>query len=242
MQIETYASARAVSDYELRGADVLVIDVLRATSVITTALAAGCRAVILAEEVEEAVSLRRLMGSEALLGGERHAVRPEGFDLSNSPREYTEEAVSGYTLILTTTNGTRAICHAREAESIRIGCMRNVTAAARSLADTQRAVLLCAGTTGRFSLDDHLCAGATLDALLSIVPGVPEMDDLSRNALYTYRAQKNDLLAAVSSCAHYHTLCAAGFREDVPFCFTPDATDIVPVWQNDMLVRARTTK
>jgi 2-phosphosulfolactate phosphatase len=136
----------------------IVVDVMRATSTIVQALEAGYRRVFCCAEVEEALALRDELG-EAVLGGERLAEHIPGFDLGNSPRDYLEPR--GETLILTTTNGTRAIVAAAEtAERVLVGSMLNldaIVAAARGMAADVEVV--CAGIEGRFTIDDAYCAG-----------------------------------------------------------------------------------
>ena len=142
----------------------LVIDVIRATSTMCQALAAGYERVFCTAEVEEAQALREARG-EGVLGGERHAVRIPGFDLGNSPREYQEPA--GETLILSTTNGTRAVvAAAQRCERVFVASLLNLTAvveAARAAADD--VVVVCAGVQGTLALDDAFVAGRIVELL-----------------------------------------------------------------------------
>ncbi len=156
-----------VASSDLAGAAVVVIDVLRATTVIVHALAQGARAVIPAASIEEARAVaERRPAAERLLGGERHGIQIEGFDLDNSPFSYGPEVVSGKTIVLTTTNGTRALRWANQAAMIRIGAFANLSALVESLRGETRPVhLLCAGTDQRMSGEDLLFAGAVADHL-----------------------------------------------------------------------------
>jgi 2-phosphosulfolactate phosphatase len=146
----------------LLGGVAVVIDVLRATTMMVHALAAGCRAVIPCAEIEEARGVAaRLPPGEALLAGERQGLPIAGFDLGNSPRRCTRELCQGKTMVMTTTNGTRAILASLEAERVIIGAFPNFAASAQLLhADERRIHIVCAGTDGFISYEDSLLAGA----------------------------------------------------------------------------------
>ncbi len=156
-----------VAPEELAGATVVVIDVLRATTTITYALAAGAREVIPCLEIDEA---RRIAAKQSIVkiltGGEREGGKIEGFDLGNSPSEYREEAVQGRTIVFTTTNGTRAMNRCREAARVVIGAFVNLSALAAALPAEGSVHLLCAGTGGRITREDVLLAGAIAARLL----------------------------------------------------------------------------
>ncbi|MDR3623029.1 MAG: 2-phosphosulfolactate phosphatase [Paludisphaera borealis] len=146
----------------LRGGVAVVIDVLRASTMIVHALAAGCDAVIPCGEIDEA---RRIAGGlppgSALLAGERHGVPIEGFDLGNSPGACTADVCRGKTLVMTTTNGTKAILASLDAEVVLVGAFVNFAATAQRLLHEKRPVhLVCAGTEGAVSYEDALLAGA----------------------------------------------------------------------------------
>jgi 2-phosphosulfolactate phosphatase len=142
----------------------VVVDVLRATSTIAQALAAGYRRVFCCAEIDEARALRDRLG-EGVLAGERRATAVPGFDLGNSPREFLEPR--GETLILSTTNGTRAIvAAATNAETVLVGSLLNLEAVARAaLAEETDVEIVCAGVEGRFTLDDAYCAGRIAELL-----------------------------------------------------------------------------
>ena len=146
----------------LRGGVAIVADILRATTVMAHALGSGCAAILPCAEVDEA---RRVAASlppgTALLGGEREGLPIDGFDLANSPGSYTPEACRGKTLVMTTTNGTRAILASLEADRVLIGAFVNFRATLRALEGEARPIhIVCAGTNGRVSLEDTSFAGA----------------------------------------------------------------------------------
>jgi len=156
-----------VEPAELSGGTAVVIDVLRAGTTICHALAAGAQAVIPCAEVVEARQLAaNLDGQECVLGGERGGQPIDGFDLGNSPLEYTEEFVGGKTVVFTTTNGTRALVRCAEADRILVGAFNNLGAVVeRLMQGTSPVHLVCAGTNGQITGEDVLCAGAMAEFL-----------------------------------------------------------------------------
>jgi 2-phosphosulfolactate phosphatase len=156
----------------LPGTVAVVVDVLRATTAMIHALAAGCKAVIPCAEVEEARTVAAsLPPGTAILGGERGGLPIEGFDRGNSPGEFTPEVCRGKTLVMTTTNGTRAILASLEADRVLVGAFVNLAATCRAIeqelrGSPARAVhLVCSGTEGFVSLEDTLLAGALVRAV-----------------------------------------------------------------------------
>ena len=153
---------------ELAGATVVVIDVLRATTVITRALALGAREVIPCLEVEEARRIAaEFPAGQALLGGERDGLKIPGFDLGNSPREFTPEICARRTFVFTTTNGTRAMNACHRAARVLIGAFVNLSAVAAALPAEGAIHLLCSGTRGKITREDVLLAGAIVDRLMA---------------------------------------------------------------------------
>lgn len=148
----------AATDPVPRGTDAVIIDVLRATTTLTTALLHGARAVLPVATPEQAFALRARHPG-ALLCGEREGRRIEGFDLGNSPAEYGFEVVGGRTLVFASTNGSLALLRAAHARRRLLAAFVNASAVARALAGAPRVVMLCAGKLGRFCLEDAACAG-----------------------------------------------------------------------------------
>lgn len=225
----------------LRDETLVVMDVLRATTTLLTALESGAEAVVPAESVEEAYRLAgeiAAAGGRALLAGERHTLRIEGFDLGNSPLECTPETVRGRTLVMTTTNGTRAFRLARQharASPILSACLRNVAAVAeRCAARGADVVLVCAGTDGRLSVEDALCAGLIAERLAA-GEGVT-LGDGARLSRYLAGKEVGDLEGALRRGRHGRRLAAAGFDADLAFCARLDASGKVPRLDGDRLV------
>jgi 2-phosphosulfolactate phosphatase len=191
----------------------VVVDVLRATSTIAQALASGYKRVYCCREVEDALRLREQLG-EGLLGGERGAVRIEGFDMGASPREVLEPR--GETLIYSTTNGTRAVLAAAAAcGEVLLGSLLNLSAVAAAVKDD--CVVVCAGFQGRFALDDAYCAGRIVELLRGEV---------------TDAAKASAILAQSFPTAHEALLARTygppGLEEDIKFCAQENVVDVVP--------------
>jgi 2-phosphosulfolactate phosphatase len=164
--LNVYALPTLVEPAELAGGTVVVIDVLRASTVILHALEAGAVEVIPCLEVDDArAAADELPPGQCVLGGERHGLRIDGFDLGNSPEEYTPSTVGGKTVVFTTSNGTRAMLHARLARRVLIGAFVNATAVCQQLLGQEQVHLLCAGTGGQISQDDILLAGMLVERL-----------------------------------------------------------------------------
>lgn len=234
MKVDLLFTWKELKDAELKGKVAVVIDVLRATSVMVTALANGARAIYPVAEVEEARAFKA-RHPEVLLGGERGAERITGFDLSNSPLEYGKERVKDKELVLTTSNGTRAITGAEGADRVLLGCLLNATAVAEAAMEEGRdLVLVNAGTDGAFSMDDYLTAGAILERLLSCGPVT--LSDAAQGALLLYwSGAVEDLL---KDSLHFQRLQSLGLTQDLRYCLTEDLLDLVPEYR-DGRIRAR---
>jgi 2-phosphosulfolactate phosphatase len=165
--LNVYALPNLVAAEDLAGGTAVVIDVLRATTTIVYALDAGAKAVVPCVTISDALTLaKQFPPGEVLLAGERDAVAIEGFDLGNSPDEFTPERVDGKTVVFTTTNGTQAIGHARSADEVVLAAFANADAVVRHLYDRHHVHIICAGTDGKISEDDVLLAGMLVERLV----------------------------------------------------------------------------
>lgn len=164
-QIDVYLLPALVEPPALAGKTVVVIDVLRATTTIVHALAEGAAQVIPCLEIDEAKKSAAELSGASVLGGERGGLPIAGFDLGNSPAEYTRERVSGKTVVFTTTNGTRAMKRCHAAARVLIGAFVNFSAICRELTTADQIALVCAGTDGHVTREDTLFAGAIVDDL-----------------------------------------------------------------------------
>ncbi len=219
----------------LAGGLAVVIDVLRATTTIVHALAAGCKAVLPCAEVDEA---RERAGGmrvgRVLLGGERGGAPLPGFDLGNSPREYTAQVCRGNTLVLTTTNGTRALLRAAEAERVLVAGFVNYSAVCEQLRHDLRPVhVVCAGTDGGVALEDTLLAGALVDFLCQL--GEARLNDAARLAWDSFENQGQVLLGALEVSAGGAILRRLGYDEDIRAAAHVDHFALVPELRRDPL-------
>ncbi len=210
---------------------VAVIDVLRATTVMATALHNGARRIYTHSDILKARELKHALGPGTMLCGERNGKRIDGFDLGNSPYEFEKQVVDGRSLIMCTTNGTKAVEAAKGAQLMLAMSFANLSAAAKTLLKSGLPIeLLCAGTNGRFSLDDALCAGMAI-AWFKMHTAV-ETDDLGQVLLHL-ALQEGSIEQKLRDCSHKLFLEASGYRRDVAFCLTPDTTDAVPVMTSE---------
>jgi 2-phosphosulfolactate phosphatase len=195
----------------------IVVDVVRATSTIAQALASGYRRVLCCAEVEQARALRLSLGEEAVVGGERDAVRIEGFDVGASPREFLEPRAQ--TLVLSTTNGTQAILAAAErCDEVVLGSLLNLDAVARAARAADEVAILCAGYKGAFAFDDAYCAGRIVAAL-----GGAERTDAANAAAILARAYPRAL-----DGLNARTYGPPGLEADIEWCARESVLDIVP--------------
>jgi len=214
---------------ELAGKTVVVIDVLRATTTIIHALAAGAKEVMPLLEVDEARELATSMPGQAVLGGERGGRRIEGFDLGNSPLEYTPAVVGGKTLIFTTTNGPRAMLRCKQAARILIAGFVNFSAVCRELAEAPEIEIVCAGTDGHVTREDTLLAGAIVEEA-----GQALRNDQAEIAADAWRTAvgtlsgRDPLAAALRESRGGRNLIEIGHENDIDLAAQIDKFDIVP--------------
>lgn len=233
MKIDVYYTPLGLNTGDLTGRAVLVIDVLRATSSIVTALAAGAKAVVPAATSEEAVRLTsNLEKGGFVLAGERRSLKIEGFALGNSPREMTPEAVGGKTVYLATTNGTPALVAAQGGDPVLVAAAVNFSAVAdraRTLfMDRSDLVIICAGRERQFAMEDAYTAGRLIKAVRRGVRKVA-LNDAAQVSL-DLAAQQGGWQDAFAASAAARQLIEAGLKEDIAFCAQPDRASVVPVY------------
>lgn len=209
----------------------VVIDVLRATTTIIEALSNGCTEVIPVVTVDEAFGLaKRFPREEALIGGERGGLKVKGFDLGNSPREYTRDVVFGKRVILTTTNGTKALRSVAICENVLVAGFTNFRAVVqRCLALKADPVMIPSGGKGKFSLEDVVCGGMMMDLLER--EGVT-LTDAAQASCILYKAFADDLLEMAKNSEHGRELIRVRLEEDLAFCVQTDVSSSVPVFRD----------
>ncbi|MBM4339038.1 MAG: 2-phosphosulfolactate phosphatase [Deltaproteobacteria bacterium] len=218
----------------------VVIDVLRATSVIVHAISRGALEVVPVETVEEAFEeVKDFPQGSTLLGGERGSKKIEGFDLGNSPREYTAEKVRGKRLILTTTNGTKAFHSVSSGREVIAGSFFNISAMTQFCLDRNQNVLIYpSGDGGRFSLEDTVCGGMLIDRMIKTEGDAIALTDAAYSAHILYQRFEANLIGAFYASIHGKDLVAKGFEADLVYCAQVDIIDIVPTFR-DGVIRSR---
>jgi 2-phosphosulfolactate phosphatase len=212
----------------------VVVDVLRATSTIVAALAAGARCIYPVTGTDEAIRLASSLGREdTLLCGERKGHKVPGFDLGNSPLEFTPEGVGGMRLVMSTTNGTRALHAAAGARRVIAASLLNLEAVTATVRGAEDLVVVCAGREDRFALEDAVCAGLILEKVLEGSEN-PRLDDSARAALTLARAIAPDA-AFLGGVEGGRALLEIGMGADVEHCARRDLYAIVPEMQERMI-------
>jgi 2-phosphosulfolactate phosphatase len=224
--------------YKDKESIVVIIDVLRATSAICTAFEYGAEKIIPVATLDEARSYKE---KGFLVGAERDGEIADGFDLGNSPFHYMGEHVKGKTIVLTTTNGTRAIESAKDAYKVVIGSFLNISALCSWLITEKRnIILLCAGWKNKFNLEDALFAGAITDEISKLSENY-ELGDACLALKYLYQLAKKNPNKFLTYSSHKERLAALNLKEDIRYCLTPNQTKVIPVLKDGSLVKMMPT-
>lgn len=222
--------------YNIENSIVVVIDILRATSSITYGIDNGAEAIIPVAHVEDCLAFA---DKGYLLAAERNGEVVEGYDFGNSPFSYTKEKVGGKTVVLTTTNGTKAMHMAQErAHKVVVGSFLNLTSLCDWLKEQDKNVLLlCSGWKDNFNLEDTLFAGAVVNVLRN---DFTHSDDACVVAEDMYLMAKDNLRTYLHKSSHSHRLAALNIEADVQFCLRLDLCKAIPVLEGDKLVALTT--
>lgn len=231
IQVDLELLARDAGKAVGRGDLIIVIDVLRSGTSILNALTNGAQAAVPAMTLEEAYKLRS-KHPEYLLAGERSGHKPAGFDLGNSPLEFTRERVEGKTLVITTTSGTVALVKSKQAKWVFVGVFLNALAAARkaeeiAARETIGVSIVLSGEKGKFSLEDFLCAGAITNGF---AVNKVHFSDKVQAALLAFKQAENDLTGNVMKAKHAEHLVQQGFKGDVDFSCSLNVFRTVPTY------------
>jgi 2-phosphosulfolactate phosphatase len=236
MKVDIIISAEHITESKIENKIVVVIDMFRATSVIVTALSNGCKEVIPYLTVEETLEhAKKLNRKDYILGGERRAIKIEGFDLSNSPLEYTETIIKDKAVLMTTTNGTKTLTKSTSAKRILIAAMINAKAVAKRLIEiNEDVVIINAGTNGNFSMDDYICSGYIINEMLTEQKNL-ELTDIAKTANMIY--EKNpDIISYVKEATHYSVMKSLKLDNDIEYCTKKNIIDIVPEYKNKKIM------
>lgn len=229
-KIDVCLSPEIMHLYNVHDRTVVVVDILRATSCMTTAFAHGIDSIAPFASLEDCLAMK---SNGYFTAGERDGKKVEGFDLGNSPFEYMDEKLKGKKIAFTTTNGTQAIAKSVGAKEIIIGSFLNLSAVTEFLLVSENNVLIvCAGWKGKVNLEDTLFAGAVVDILKDHIE--PDCDaPLAAQHLYTLA--KQDLNGFLKNSSHVKRLAKLGIHKDIEFCLTPDRYNVVPILLDGIL-------
>jgi 2-phosphosulfolactate phosphatase len=211
---------------------VVVVDILRATSCMTTAIAHGVKSIIPVASLEECCNLKK---KGYIAAAEREGKMAEGFDLGNSPFSYMDKSLVGKTIAMTTTNGTLAITKSKNAEEIIVGSFLNISSVIRYLEKQPNDVLiLCAGWKGSVNLEDTLFAGAVIEGMSN---NFFADYDAAITARTLYKAAKKSLSSFISNSSHARRLRNLNITKDIDFCLQSDVYNVIPVLKGNELVK-----
>lgn len=242
MKANVLLSYLYVDELYFTGKTTVIIDVLRASSTIVSALQNGAREVIPVASVEFAVKVSGGMFSgQTLLGGERNTKKVEGFALGNSPLEYSPEIVTGKTIILYTTNGSKAVVKAKFSENLFICSFLNLSSLAKHLVELNKDfVIVCAGKGNTFSMEDVVCAGKLISEVQKLKQNSGtdediEITDSGRAAQTLNKSFGKNLLKMLKETEHGKILLENGFENDLKYCSKLNSSDAIPVFNNNVI-------
>jgi 2-phosphosulfolactate phosphatase len=241
VKLEVYMSPAEISPGDVQGRVVAVIDVLRASTTIAVAMSNGAKSVVPVETVDDAITRsKQFERSEVRLAGERKMQPIPGFDMGNSPLEFTPDVVNGQTIIISTTNGTKALASLQGARDIVVASYVNLTVVAAMLRAAARAdadiSIVCAGTEGHFSLEDAACAGRYVRAIMKPEVSVTANDAACACALID-RKYGDNIAKIFKDSTHGQALAEAGFAGDLVACASVDSHPVVPIYQDRQITR-----
>ncbi|MGH7617768.1 MAG: 2-phosphosulfolactate phosphatase [Gemmatimonadaceae bacterium] len=241
MRLDVVFGGAALTQQEVAGRVVAVIDVLRASTSIAAALTNGARAVIPLDSPDEAVTRAKAFErADVRLAGERRMLHIPGFDLGNSPGEFTPEVVEGKTILMTTTNGTPAIGNAGGARDVIIASYVNYTAVLALLRTALRGgtdiTLVCAGRERQFALEDAGCAGRFVANVAKRLTGVT-MNDAAQTSALVDRRYGDQIMRLFEASEHGRALRDAGFGDDLTACAAIDSYPVIPLYQDRQITK-----
>ena len=236
MRVNVLFSPVIADELYFTGKTIVVIDVLRASSTIITALQNGAKEVVPVATVEFGVKISGgMFGGQTLLGGERNTRKVEGFALGNSPLEYTSDIVSGKTIILYTTNGSKAIVKAKFAEDLYICSYLNLSAVAKQIVSIGKDFeVLCAGKTNSFSLEDSVCAGRLINEIMKYRKDLITTDT-ARASVSLNESFGGNPFEMLKNTEHGILLMQNGFEEDLKYAAGIDTSDVIPYFTMNVL-------
>lgn len=234
MNIHVLLSLLNVDELYYTNKTTVVIDVLRATSVICKALDSGAKDIIPVSSVDFAMKLSG-NAQHTLLCGERNTKMIEGFNLGNSPLEYTAENVNGKSIILFTTNGSKAILKAKFSENLLTCSFNNLSAIVRHLHELDNDVeILCAGSNGMFCIEDTVCAGKLISELTKLKDNIV-ISDSGRACMVLNNEFGKDVSRMLSECEHGKLLTENKFNDDIEYCSNINSCSVIPFFSDGVI-------
>lgn len=240
MKLNVFLSPVIVDELYFTGKTTVVIDVLRATSTIITAINNGAKEIVPVASVEFAVKVSGgMFGGQTLLGGERNTKKIEGFALGNSPFEYSAEIVSGKSIVFYTTNGTKSIAKAKYSENLLCTSFLNISSVVDYLTSLNKDVeIICSGRNNYFSLEDSVCAGMLVTKLQNHFKD-SELNDSAKAAKVLYDQFGENILSMLRLTDHGKILIENGFEPDLEYCSNIDMFDTIPYYTNGVLKKIK---
>jgi len=215
---------------------VIVTDVFRATTTICAAIHAGVKAVIPVANRSKWIEYKT---QGYILAGEREGLILPGADFGNSPLAFLNQNLMGETLVLSTTNGTKALAVADESNTVVVGAFSNLAVMAKKLVhfNNKNVVIVCSGWKNMFSLEDTLFAGALISEVTSQVPDRYSINcDAALASIDLWEKAKHDLMAYIQKASHYQRLMKLGLKDDISFCLQLNTTEVFPVLTNNYII------
>ena len=237
VQVSVNFAPWQIDEMSLNDKNVVVIDVLRASTTIATALRNGAKEILPVSNIESAVKISSsLYGDVTLRGGERNGKMIEGFNLGNSPSEYVREAVDGKSIIFLTTNGSAAMVKGRYAKHQLIAAFVNLTSVVDALVKLgSDMTLICAGQDNKFCIEDAVCAGKIIAAYEKASGAQVLPDDSALAAMALEKAWGKNILKMLRQSAHGRFLTEIGFEEDLKICAAVDAIPVLPLLSGNVI-------
>lgn len=235
MKINVIFSNLNCDELDFSGKTTVVIDVLRASTVIAAAIKNGAREIIPVNSIDFAMKISGNSPDRlTLLAGERNTKIIDGFNLGNSPLEYSEEVVKGKSIVYFTSNGTKAIVKSKYSNKVLVAAFVNISAVSNALKNEEAVQILCSGSNGAFCLEDAVCAGMMIDKLSGLV-NQTELSDSANSSKILYEKFKDNIYNMLANSDHGKLLIKNGFENDIKFCSLVDKFDVVPHYFNGVL-------
>jgi 2-phosphosulfolactate phosphatase len=236
MKLNVFLSQIITDELFFTGKTTVVIDVLRATSTIVTAISNGAKEIVPVATIEFAVKVSGgMFGGQTLLGGERNTKKIEGFALGNSPLEYSKDVVDGKSIVFYTTNGTKAIAKARYSDNLILCSFLNISAVANHLIKLNNDIeIVCAGRNNYFSIEDSVCAGMLVTKIKNHYSDL-ELNDSAKASIILYEKFSKNIPKMMRTADHAKQLLGNGFEADLDYCSKIDLLDTIPYYSNGVL-------